>query len=173
MRLTPNNLLTTCPARSYRDGLLTQLSTMNILSMAGKAAGLLLFLGVVYFSFRFIWKDSIPNFFYKGWGSLQPAYAVEQLPAQRFITSVRVGSDVYQGTMYVALDEQGVYFQRTLLEPYQQAMYIPYSRFKLLEKPKARQKLFSLGTYAIFDVDGVDIWLDNPYAAQIIAHLKP
>lgn len=145
---------------------------MNVLSLAGKAVGLILFLGVVYLSFRFIWQDSMPNFFYKGWGSLQPAYAVEQLPAQRFITSVRVGSDVYQGTMYVALDEQGVYFQRTLLEPYKKALYIPYSRFKLVEKPKARTKFFSVGTYGIFEVDGVDIWLGNPYADQLIAHLK-
>jgi hypothetical protein len=145
----------------------------NVLSLVGKAVGLILFLVVVYLSFRFIWKDSMPNFFYKGWATLQPAYAVEQLPAQRVITSVRVGSDVYQGTMHVTFDEQGVYFQRALLEPYQKAMYIPYSRFKLVEKPKVRTKFFSVGTYGIFNVDGVDIWLDNPYAAQIIAHLKP
>jgi hypothetical protein len=150
-----------------------QLSTMNVLPLAGKVVGWILFLGVVYLSFRFIWKDSMPNFFYKGWSSLQPTYAVEQLPAHRLTTAVRIGSDVYQGTMYVALDEQGVYFQRTLLEPYQQAMYIPYSRFKLVEKPKARTKLFSVGTYGIFNVDGVDIWLDNPYADRLIAQLKP
>lgn len=145
----------------------------NLLTIGGKTVGWILFLGVVYLSFRFIWKDSMPNFFYKGWGTLQPTYAVAQLPAQRFTTSVRVGSDVYQGTMYVALDAQGVYFQRTLLKPYQQAMFIPYGRFQLVEKPKPRTKFFSLGTYGIFKVDGVDIWLDNPYADQLIAHLRP
>jgi hypothetical protein len=145
----------------------------NLLTIVGKTVGWVLFLGVVYLSFRFIWKDSMPNFFYKGWGTLQPTYAVAQRPAGLATTSVRVGSDVYQGTMYVALDAQGVYLQRTLLEPYQKALYIPYNRFKLLEKPRPRTKFFSLGTYGIFQVDGVDIWLDNPYADQLIAHLRP
>jgi hypothetical protein len=39
---------------------------MNVLSLAGKAVGLILFLGVVYLSFRFIWQDSMPNFIKAG-----------------------------------------------------------------------------------------------------------
>ncbi|RZK88413.1 MAG: hypothetical protein EOO62_37705, partial [Hymenobacter sp.] len=71
----------------------------KFLSIAGNVVGWVLFLGVMYLSYRYIWKDSLPNFFYKGWGTLQPRYAVPPVPAQRATTSVRVGSDVYQGTM--------------------------------------------------------------------------
>lgn len=52
-------------------------------------------------------------------------------------------------------------------------MHIPYNRFKLLEPPKARTGFLAIRTYGIFQVDGVDIWLDDPYASQIIAQLAP
>lgn len=143
----------------------------NLLPLLGKTVGWGLFLGVVYLSYRFIWKDSMPNLFYKGWATLHPSYAAPQLPVQRVTTSVRVGSDVYQVIMQLALDAQGMYLQRP--GPYPQVLYIPYNQFRLLEKPRARTRLFSLGTYGVFEVSGVDIWLASPYADQVIAHLTP
>ena len=65
--------------------------------------------------------------------------------------------------MRVALAAHGVYFQTALPGPASSAMYIPYGRFRLAAKPKARTA-FSLSTYGIFTVDGVAIWLDQPYA---------
>lgn len=145
----------------------------NLLTILGKTVGCVLFLGVAYLSYRFIWKDSVPSFSYKGWNTLHPAYAATHLPPRWATTSVRMGADLYQGTMQVALDAQGVYFRRTLPGPYKKALYIPYSQFRLVAKPRARTGLFSLGVYGIFDVDGVAIWLDNPYADQLIGHLTP
>lgn len=75
--------------------------------------------------------------------------------------------------MQVALDARGVYFQPARLGLGSLAMCIPYGRFRLIAKPTARTASFSLGTYGIFKVDGVDIWLDQPYADQLIEHLQP
>lgn len=145
----------------------------KFLSIAGKVVGWCLFLGAMYLSYRYIWKGSLPNLSYNGWSTLQPRYAVAHMPDQRTTTSVRVGSDLYQGTMQVALDAQGVYFECPLRTPANKLMHIPYNRFKLLEPPKARTGFLSISTYGIFQVDGVDIWLDDPYASQIIAQLAP
>lgn len=145
----------------------------NVLTVAGKTVGWVLFLSIIYLSYRFIWRDSLPNLTYAGWNTLQPTYAATRLPARWATTSVRVGSDLYQGTMRVAFDAQGMYLQRLLPGTDYTTMYLPYNQFRLVEAPKSRAKLLTLSTYGIFSVEGVDIWLDSPYADQLMVHLRP
>jgi len=42
-----------------------------------------------------------------------------------------------------------------------------------VEPPRKRTGFFSVRTFGIFKVDGVNLWLDVPYAKQVISRLKP
>jgi hypothetical protein len=128
----------------------------------------------LYFMYRVL-RNFRPNIFYKGWGNLEKAYAVAgPLPPALKLDSIsgRVGSETYNDTLAIALDEQGVYLQRSLLAKARGTLYIPFARFRLMEAPKASGP-FGVRVYGIFEVDGVDVWLDQPYAQTIISQLSP
>lgn len=86
---------------------------------------------------------------------------------------MRIGSDLYQGTMRIALTEQGVYLQPHFFKLSRKALLIPYDQLELVEPPRKRTGFFSVRTFGIFKVDGVNLWLDVPYAKQVISRLKP
>lgn len=139
----------------------------HVLLWAARLAGLLL----VYLLIRYF----RPTFFYKGWGSLQPAYGVPstQLPANMPMhhTSLRVGTEHYNQTAYVGLGSGGLYLRRPALKPAGQLLYIPYKRLTLKERP-SRTGPLNLAAYGIFQVDGVEVWLDSPCAEQLMAYLS-
>lgn len=114
-----------------------------------------------------------PNIFYKGWGNLRTEYGTSAaLPAGLMMhhTSLRVGSEHYNQTAYIGLDDVGIYLQRPLATKEGSLLRIPYVRLKLIEPPRQPGSLH-LPIYGIFRVNGVDLWIDSPYAEQIINHL--
>lgn len=117
-----------------------------------------------------------PNIFYKGWGSLQPTYSLASAapPAdvQMHPISLRVGNEHYSQTAYVGLGPAGLYLRRPAPLARQRVLYIPYAQVQL-QSPPTRTGPLNLPVYGIFKVDGVEIWLDNPYATDLIAHLSP
>ena len=67
---------------------------------------------------------------------------------------------------------EAIYLQRTLFGR-RDAVHIPYANIKLRELPRVKKMLFfTIPVYGIFDVDGVDLWIDSPYAEQISQHLS-
>jgi hypothetical protein len=139
----------------------------QVIIWAARLAGLLLiYLLVRYFR---------PTFFYKGWGSLQPTYGVltAQTPANvpMHHTSLRVGTEHYSQTAYVGLGTTGLYLQRPALTPTGRLLCVPYKCLTLKERP-SRTGPLRLAAYGIFQVDGVEVWLDSPYAEQLIAYLS-
>lgn len=62
-----------------------------------------------------------PTIFYKGWGSLQPAYGVPmaQMPTDvpMHHTSLRVGTEHYNQTAYLGVGAAGIYLQRPAPKP--------------------------------------------------------
>ena len=133
---------------------------------AARLAGLLLlYLLVRYFR---------PTLFYKGWGSLQPTYGVPtaQPPANVILhhTSLRVGTEHYNQTAHLGLGAASRYLQRPAPTPAGRLLCIPYNRMSLKQRPGQGGPL-NLPVYGIFLVDGVEVWIDSPYAEQLIAHL--
>lgn len=147
----------------------------KLLSIAGNVIGWILFLGFVYMSYRFLWKGSMPNLFYKGWKNLQADYGLTEpnLPAGVVMhpTTLRVGSERYAQTAHLGLDETSVYLQRPLAGAEGRFLRIPYTRLKLMSPP-GRSGILNAPVYGIFSVNGVDVWIDSPYAEQIIQHLS-
>ena len=115
-----------------------------------------------------------PNLFYKGWGSLRPDYSIADsaLPASLAMhhTSLRVGSEHYNQTAHLGLDAAGVYLQRPLASKEDGKLFIPYQHLTLVPPP-GRTGALGLPVYGVFKVNGVDIWIDSPYAEQIIKSL--
>jgi len=133
---------------------------------AARLAGLV----VVYLLIRYF----RPTIFYKGWGSLQPTYGVPtaQLPAgvPMHHTSLRVGTEHYNQTAHLGLGPAGLYLQRPALKASGQLLCIPYGHLTLKERPGPTGPL-GLPVYGIFEARGVELWIDSPYAEQLIAHL--
>ena len=125
---------------------------------------------VVYLLMRYF----RPTFFYKGWSNLQATYGVPtaQPPAAVPLhhTSLRVGTEHYNQTAYLGVGPAGVYLQRPALKPAGRLLYIPYGCLKLKAKAGPTGP-FSLPVYGVFEANGVEIWIDSPYAEQLIAHL--
>lgn len=146
----------------------------KLISIAGNIIGWVLFLGFVYMSFRFLWKDSVPNFFYKGWKNLQADYGLleQDLPVGVVMhpTTLRVGSERYVQTAHLGLDETSVYLQRPLAGADGRFLRVPYTQLKLMSPP-GRTGVLNAPVYGIFKVNGVDVWIDSPYAEQIIQRL--
>lgn len=138
----------------------------QVILWAARLAGLV----VVYLLIRYF----RPTIFYKGWGSLQPTYGVPtaQPPADvpMHHTSLRVGTEHYNQTAYLGVGPAGVYLQRPALKPAGRLLYIPYKSLKLKERP-GRTGPLNLPVYGIFEANGVEVWIDSPYAEQLIAHL--
>lgn len=135
-----------------------------------KALGFVAFFAVAYF----VLKHVSPNIFYKGWGSLKQEYGIADTavpPAVRMQeTSVRVGSETYNNTMQIGLAEHGIYLQRYVLAKPRGTLHIPYASLALQSPPK-QSGFMGLPVYGVFKVNGVDIWIDSPYAEQIIERL--
>jgi hypothetical protein len=138
----------------------------QVILWAARLAGLL----VLYLLLRYF----RPTLFYKGWGNLQPTYGVltAQLPADVLMhhTSLRVGAEHYNQTAYVGLGLAALYLQRPAHTPASRLLCIPYARLRLRQRPGPSGPL-KLPVYGIFVVDGVEVWLDAPYAKQLIDHL--
>lgn len=128
---------------------------------------------VVYLSYRYIWKDALLNISFKGWGDLAARYHIEEMVPRHTTITMRVGSQTYNfNNMDISVAETGIYLQRTLFGR-RDAVHIPYANIKLRELPRVKKMLFfTIPVYGIFDVDGVDLWIDSPYAEQISQHLS-
>lgn len=138
----------------------------QIILWAARLAGLLLlYLLVRYFR---------PTLFYRGWSSLQPTYGVPtaQPPAGIPLhhTSLRVGTEHYNQTAHLGLGAAGFYLLRPAPTLAGRLLYIPYNCLALKQRPGPSGPL-TIPAYGIFLVDGVAVWLDSPYAEQLIAHL--
>lgn len=136
----------------------------QLLLWAARLGGLaLIYLAVRYFR---------PALFYKGWNTLQPTYGVAVAPAQVQLhhTSLRIGVEHYNQTAHVGLGAQGLYLQRPSLAAKLQLLCIPYAHLRL-QSPPGRTGPLGAPVYGIFEADGVEIWLDDPYATELLAHL--
>ena len=87
-------------------------------------------------------------------------------------TSLRVGIEHYNQTAYVGLGPAGIYLRRPAPTASQRVLYIPYAQVRL-QSPPGRTGPLNLPAYGIFRVDGVEVWLDNPYATDLVTHLSP
>jgi hypothetical protein len=138
----------------------------QIILWAARLAGLL----IVYLLIRYF----RPTIFYKGWGNLQSTYGVPtaQPPADvpMHHTSLRVGAEHYNQTAYVGLGPAALYLQRPAPTPVGRLLRIPYASLRVRQRPGPSGPL-KLPVYGIFVVDGVEVWLDAPYAEQLIEHL--
>lgn len=138
----------------------------QVILWAARLVGLfLIYLLVRYFK---------PTIFYKGWSNLRTEYGLANasLPAglTMHLTSLRVGSEHYNQTAHIGLDATGVYLQQPFASKEKGALRIPYSRLKLVSPP-GRTGVLNSPVYGIFKVDGVDVWIDSPYAEQIMERL--
>ena len=115
-----------------------------------------------------------PTIFYKGWGSLRSEYSLSDpgLPAGLVLhpTSLRVGTEHYNQTAHLGLDEGAVYLQRPVLTGEPSLLRIPFSHLKLVAPP-GRLGPLGLPVYGIFAANGVEVWIDSPYAEQLMARL--
>lgn len=115
-----------------------------------------------------------PTLFYKGWNSLSAEYGVvtATLPAGLILhpTSLRIGTTHYNQTAHLGLDNTNVYLQRPLATKENSFLRIPYAQLKLVSPP-GPSGLLNVPVYGVFNISGVDVWIDYPYAEQIIKHL--
>ena len=144
--------------------------TENIAGQAALWAARLVGLFLLYLLLKYL----KPNLFYKGWSNLRTEHSIADsaLPAGLAMhhTSLRVGSEHYNQTAHIGLDDMGIYLQRPLGSKEDGKLYIPYARMALVEPP-GRTGVLNLPVYGIFKVNGVEVWIDSPYAEQIIERL--
>jgi hypothetical protein len=128
---------------------------------------------LLYLAYKYIWKDALPNISFKGWSDLAARYHVQEMVPRHTTITMRVGSQTYNfNNMEIAVVDTGIYLQRTLFGR-RDAVHIPYANIKLRELPKVKKMLFfNIPVYGLFDVDGVDLWIDSPYAERISQHLS-
>ena len=136
----------------------------QVILWAARLVGvLLIYLVVRYFK---------PTIFYKGWNNLQTEYRLTNaaLPTGLVMqpTSLRIGSEHYNQTARIGLGATGVYLQQPFAS--KGTLYLPYDRLKLVSPP-GRTGMLNSPVYGIFKVNGIDVWIDSPYAEQIINHL--
>lgn len=126
-------------------------------------------LALIYFAVRYF----RPTLFYKGWNTLQAAYGVTAAPAgvQLHHTSLRVGVEHYNQTAHVGFGPRALYLQRPSLAAQLQLLCIPYAQLRL-QSPPGHTGPLGAPVYGIFEAAGVEIWLDDLYAIDLIAHLQ-
>ena len=132
-----------------------------------------LFIVFIGYGLKFVKNNLRLNIFFGGgWGNLEQAYSVPHAPHSISLrsTSARVGLTVFKNTMNIALDETGVYLQRSFFIKNNVILHIPYHKMILVEK---RNPSWAASGFGIFTVDGVDVWIDQPYANQILEKLRP
>ena len=120
----------------------------------------------VYQTFAFVAKRFRLNIFFGSWQDLQRVYLVPTKPYFiRFAsTSARIGIAEYIGTISIGLAEEGVYFQRNFFLFNKNILYIPFQKFTFVERMPSSW----LGNgNIIFTVDGIDVWVAQPYADYI------
>ncbi|RZJ57534.1 MAG: hypothetical protein EOO55_03180 [Hymenobacter sp.] len=129
-------------------------------------------LGALYLSYRYLWKGSLPNISYKGWGYLATRYKVKEMPAGGLILTMRIGSQTYNfNNMSILLAAEGMYLQRKQFGS-RSTVCIPYEQIRLAEGPSTKKVLFfTIPVYGLFYVGAVDLWIDSPYAEHLITQL--
>lgn len=134
-------------------------------------AALLINIAVVFFviyRFRFIIKSIRLNSYRGSWNSLNK-YSFYGTVPRTFLTSVRIGAVTYKNTMHIYLNEKGVVLQKPALSQKPDLVLLPYAAFRLIEVIDSG--LLSDG-HAIFTVDGVDVWISQPFANEIIEKIN-
>lgn len=120
----------------------------------------------VYQTFAFVARRFRLNIFFGSWQDLQRLYLVQTKPYFiRFAsTSARVGIAEYIDTIFIGLADEGVYLQRNFFLFNKDILYIPFQKFTFVERMPS--SWLGQGN-SIFTVDGIDVWLAQPYADHI------
>lgn len=122
---------------------------------------------IIGFGLRFYFRRIRLSIFAGGWSDLAVGHTMlgEPLGLPWQSSSARVGAVVYKNTMNVAVQHGGLYLQRDSFALDKTILFLPAANLKLVSRHKAS---WFANAYGIFTIDGVDVWVEQPYADALL-----
>ena len=134
--------------------------------------GTIVLLVLTFLGLRFYFRRIRLSIFAGGWSDLAASYTMlgEPLGLPWQSSSARVGAVVYKNTMNVAVQYGGLYLQRDSFVTDKTILFLPANRLQLVSRHKAS---WLANAYCIFTIDGIDVWVEQPHADNLLKLQTP